>query len=64
MTAYAAIQNPTNWNLKKKIMEKLENKGKAKSRDNNKLQKPAHNDILNIPEISGIYVMSGRHSED
>ena len=42
MTAYAAIQNPTDWNLKK-CMEKLENKGTAKSRDNNKLQKPASN---------------------
>ena len=40
MTAYAAIQNQTVWNLKK-IMEKLENKGKAKSRDNNKMQKSA-----------------------
>ena len=40
MTAYAAIQNPPDLNFKK-IMEKLENKGKAKSRDNNKLQKPA-----------------------
>jgi len=27
MTAYAAIQNPTDWNIKT-IMEKLENKGR------------------------------------
>ena len=37
MTAYAAIQNPTDWN-KKKCVEELENKEKAKSRDSNKLQ--------------------------
>ena len=36
MTAYAAIQNPTDWNFKK-CTEELENKGKAKLRDNNKL---------------------------
>jgi len=36
-----AIQNPTDWNLKQKCMEELENKEKAKSSDNNKLQKPA-----------------------
>jgi len=36
MTAYDAIQNPTDWNLKK-TMEKLENKEKAKSRDNNNI---------------------------
>jgi len=41
VTAYAAIQNPTDLNLKKECMEELENKGTAKSRDNNKLQKPA-----------------------
>ena len=40
MTAYTAIQNPTDWNLKK-CMKDLENKRKAKSRNNNKLQKPA-----------------------
>jgi len=39
MTAYAAIQNPTNWNVYKKMHEGME-KRKAKSRDNNKLQKP------------------------
>jgi len=47
MTAYAAIQNPTDWNFKK-CMEELENKGKAKSHGNNKLQNlPPHTDILN-----------------
>jgi len=40
MTAYAAIQNPTDGNLKKSMKE-MEKKRKAKSRDNNKLQKPA-----------------------
>jgi len=40
MTAYAAIQNPTDWNFKN-MHEGMENKRKAKSRDNNKLQKPA-----------------------
>ena len=39
MTAYAAIQNPIGFFLK--CMKELENKAKAKSRDNNKLQKPA-----------------------
>jgi len=39
MTVYAAIQNLTDWNLKK--MKEMEKKRKAKSRDNNKLQKPA-----------------------
>jgi len=40
MTAFAAIQTPNAWNFKK-CMEELENKEKAKSRDNNKLKKPA-----------------------
>ena len=40
MTVYAAIQNPPDWNLKK-CMGELENKEKANSLDNNKLQKPA-----------------------
>ena len=40
MTAYAAIQNPTDGNFKK-CMKEMEKKRKAKSRDNNKLQKPA-----------------------
>jgi len=41
MTAYAAIQNPTDGNLKTKCMKEMQKKRKAKSRDNNKLQKPA-----------------------
>jgi len=41
MTAYAADQNQTDWNLENKCMVELENKENAKSRDNNKLQKPA-----------------------
>ena len=40
MTAYATIQNPTDW-IFFKCMEELENKGKAKSRDKDKLWKPA-----------------------
>jgi len=40
MTAYAAIQNPTDWNLKK-VHVGIGEQGKGKSRDNNKLQKPA-----------------------
>jgi len=53
MTGYAAIQNPTDWNLKKN-MEKLENKGKATSRDNNDFNVHETNPESNIRTVFNI----------